>query len=144
MTALPDGRPLVPRPGSAASPELGLAGGGLAASLLPCAGTAQLRAPAGGVLFSPWAGLRNSAASFTDCANTGALSSRDAAGEAGDLYPAGHSPHDSPVSPAPVDWAGRPPVLIHSSVPETARSLRDAGTFIARVTGRRGDGCRLT
>jgi acetyl esterase/lipase len=105
------------------------AGGGLAAALLLALARESVEPPAGAALFSPWADLRNIAASYDTCAETDGLFSRTAADEAAALYLAGHPAHDPLVSPALGSWRGQPPLLVQNSGCEVLRD--DAALLVA-------------
>jgi acetyl esterase/lipase len=106
------------------------AGGGLAAALLLEIAARGLPRPAGGVLLSPWADLRNTADSFRSRASTDAMFSLASATEAARLYLAGHPATDPLVSPVLGDWTGAPPILVHVS---DAEVLRDDAENLRRA-----------
>jgi acetyl esterase/lipase len=115
------------------------AGGGLATALLLRLAAAGLPEPAAAVLFSPWLDLRNTAASFVECAATDQLFSRAAADEAARAYLAGHPADDPLTSPLLGDWSGQPPLLLQASDSEV---LRDDSVRLAekvRSVGGRAD-----
>lgn len=98
------------------------AGGGLAAALLQRIDALELPKPAAAVFLSPWADLRNSSASFAECAATDQLFSLEAAQEAASAYLAGYSAGDVLCSPVVGHWAGQPPTLIQVSDSEVLRN----------------------
>jgi epsilon-lactone hydrolase len=98
------------------------AGGGLALALAVAARDAGAPVPAGLVLLSPWADLRNGAESYRTNAATDQLFSYESATEAAAMYLQGHTADDPYVSPVLGDPAGLPPALVIASTDE---SLRD-------------------
>ena len=109
------------------------AGGGLALALAVAARDAGAPVPAGLVLLSPWADLRNQAASYEANAATDPLFSLDSATGATEMYLQGHDATDPYVSPALADPTGLPPALVIASTDET---LRDDSLAVASLLGR--------
>jgi len=109
------------------------AGGGLALALAVAARDAGAPVPAGLVLLSPWADLRNQAASYEANAATDPLFSLDSATGATEMYLQGHDATDPYVSPVLADPTGLPPALIIASTDE---SLRDDSLAVASLLGR--------
>ncbi len=109
------------------------AGGGLALALAVAARDAGASVPAGLVLLSPWADLRNTAESYTANAATDPLFSLDSATGAAEMYLQGHDASDPYASPVLADPAGLPPVLVIASTDE---SLRDDSLVVAALLGR--------
>ena len=97
------------------------AGGGLALALAVASRDACAPVPAGLVLLSPWADLRNGAESYRSNAATDQLFSLESATEAAAMYLQGHSADDPYVSPVLADPAGLPPTLILASTDEALR-----------------------
>jgi len=106
------------------------AGGGLALALAVAARDAGVAVPAGLVLLSPWADLRNEAASYTTNAATDPLFSLASAVEASGQYLQGHDPSDPYVSPVLADLTGLPPALVIASTDE---SLLDDALAVASL-----------
>jgi len=116
------------------------AGGGLAAALLLRLRQLEIAAPAGAFLFSPWADLRNTAASFTENAATDARFSLDQATEAAAGYLAGSPVTDPLASPVLGDWVGQPRIIVQVSDSEV---LRDDSLLLCRVAAEAGVDVRL-
>ncbi|MFN8028481.1 MAG: alpha/beta hydrolase fold domain-containing protein [Acidimicrobiia bacterium] len=106
------------------------AGGGLALALAVAARDAGAPVPAGLVLLSPWADLRNGAESYTTNAATDPLFSLASATEAAGQYLQGHDPADPYVSPVLAEATGLPPALVFASTDET---LRDDALAVTRL-----------
>ena len=106
------------------------AGGGLALALAVACRDAGAAVPAGLVLLSPWADLRNEAESFRANAATDQLFSLASATEASRQYLQGHDPSDPYVSPVLADPAGLPPTLVLASTDE---ALRDDAIAVATL-----------
>jgi acetyl esterase/lipase len=111
------------------------AGGGLTAALMLSARDAGLPQPAGGVLLSPWADLRNTAPSYAANAATDSMFTKDTADLAAGLYLGGHDAADPLASPALADWHGLAPILIHVSAAEV---LRDDAAAVAAAASAAG------
>lgn len=109
------------------------AGGGLALALAVAARDAGAPVPAGLVLLSPWADLRNGAESYRSNAATDQLFSHESATEAREMYLQGHDPADPYVSPVLADPVGLPPALILVSTDET---LRDDSLAVTTLLAR--------
>ncbi|MEV0685272.1 alpha/beta hydrolase [Nocardia sp. NPDC050378] len=104
------------------------AGGGLAAALMLEVSRRGLPRPAAGILLCPWVDMRIRADSYQTCASTDLLWSAEAAGDAADMYLAGHDASDPRVSPALGNWTNQPPLLVQASGAEV---LRDDARAIA-------------
>jgi monoterpene epsilon-lactone hydrolase len=111
------------------------AGGGLTAALLLSARDAGLPQPAGGVLLSAWADLRNEAESFTTNAETDRMFGKETADLAAGLYLGDQDRTHPLASPALADWTGLAPVLIHVSAAEALRDDSAAVATAARAAG---------
>jgi acetyl esterase/lipase len=105
------------------------AGGGLAAAVAGAAGRSGRVQVAALVCLSPWADLRNVAASYTTRAATDELFSLASATAAAELYLQGHDPTDPLVSPVLADLATFPPTLVLAS---SAEVLLDDGVALTR------------
>lgn len=108
------------------------AGGGLTAALMLAARDAGLPQPAGGVLLSPWADLRNTAESYAANAATDRMFTKETADLAAGLYLGGQDAANPLASPVLGDWTGLAPILIHVSAAEVLRD--DAAAVAAAAT----------
>jgi len=84
----------------------------------------------GTMLFSPWIDFTVSNASYTECADTDALFSREAAEEAAEFYAPGLDRADPEISPGLGNWVNQPPVLLETSADEV---LRDDARALAQA-----------
>jgi epsilon-lactone hydrolase len=116
------------------------AGGGLAAALMLRLRQLGYPAPLGACLFSPWADLRNIAASFAENEATDLRFSGSQAVEAAAEYLSGHPADDPLASPALGDWAGQPRIIVQVSGSEV---LRDDSLLLCRVAAEAGVDVRL-
>lgn len=106
------------------------AGGGLALSLMLALRAAGLPQPAGAALFSPWADLSQSGASYRDNIEHCAWFNPGQIAFAAALYAGGHDRRAPLLSPCFADLAGLPPLFVHASDSEM---LRDDSTALAAL-----------
>ncbi|MFI5427243.1 alpha/beta hydrolase [Aeromicrobium sp. UC242_57] len=105
------------------------AGCNLAAGLALRVEPATDRLHVGTMLFSPWIDFTVKNASYSECADTDELFSREAAEEAVGFYAPGLDAADPAISPGLGSWDAQPPVLVETSRDEV---LRDDARALAQ------------